>query len=88
MFIWNQSIIYHFILVTTGSVEMLGDVVMVACGQNHSLALCASGTVISWGANEDGQLGIPPDQERDGDRVRQDHLLNEELEWWMMHNWA
>uniref|UniRef100_A0A3B5A492 HECT and RLD domain containing E3 ubiquitin protein ligase family member 1 n=1 Tax=Stegastes partitus TaxID=144197 RepID=A0A3B5A492_9TELE len=35
----------------------LGDVVAMACGQDHSLALCASGHVFSWGEREDGQLG-------------------------------
>uniref|UniRef100_A0A3P8TEP7 Uncharacterized protein n=1 Tax=Amphiprion percula TaxID=161767 RepID=A0A3P8TEP7_AMPPE len=29
-----------------------------SCGQDHSLALCASGHVFSWGAGEDGQLGL------------------------------
>lgn len=39
-------------------VEGLGDVVSMACGQNHSLAVCASGHVFSWGAEDDGQLGL------------------------------
>uniref|UniRef100_A0A3B4GE48 Uncharacterized protein n=1 Tax=Pundamilia nyererei TaxID=303518 RepID=A0A3B4GE48_9CICH len=31
----------------------------MACGQDHSLAVSASGHVFSWGAGEDGQLGLP-----------------------------
>ncbi|KAI4815497.1 hypothetical protein KUCAC02_005639 [Chaenocephalus aceratus] len=34
---------------TTGLVEGLGDVVAIACGQDHCLAVCASGKVFSWG---------------------------------------
>jgi len=43
-----------------GRVEGLGDVVAMACGQDHCLALCASGLVFSWGAADDGQLGVCP----------------------------
>ncbi|XP_034721634.1 probable E3 ubiquitin-protein ligase HERC6 isoform X2 [Etheostoma cragini] len=43
-----------------GRVEGLGNVVSIACGQDHSLAVCASGQVFSWGAGEDGQRGILP----------------------------
>ena len=32
-------------------------VVAVAAGYNHSLALCADGTLAAWGANGSGQLG-------------------------------
>uniref|UniRef100_A0A4W6BSM9 Secretion regulating guanine nucleotide exchange factor n=1 Tax=Lates calcarifer TaxID=8187 RepID=A0A4W6BSM9_LATCA len=32
----------------------------MACGQDHCLAVCASGHVFSWGAAEDGQLGMLP----------------------------
>lgn len=38
----------------------LGEVVKIACGQDHSLAVCASGHMYSWGAGEDGQLGTDP----------------------------
>uniref|UniRef100_A0A8C7KKT8 RCC1-like domain-containing protein n=1 Tax=Oncorhynchus kisutch TaxID=8019 RepID=A0A8C7KKT8_ONCKI len=41
-------------------VEGLGVVVSVACGQDHSVAVCASGQVYSWGAGGEGQLGIAP----------------------------
>ena len=37
----------------------LADVVAVAAGEYHSLALKADGTVIAWGANWDGQCDIP-----------------------------
>ncbi len=33
------------------------NVVAVAVGENHSLALCSDGTVFSWGLNSCGQLG-------------------------------
>ncbi|MEO5913683.1 MAG: cadherin-like beta sandwich domain-containing protein [Luteolibacter sp.] len=32
-------------------------VVAVAAGNSYSLALCSDGTVVSWGANSDGELG-------------------------------
>jgi alpha-tubulin suppressor-like RCC1 family protein len=37
--------------------ESLSNIVAVAAGQFHSLALTASGEVISWGMNTNGQLG-------------------------------
>lgn len=33
------------------------DIVQVAAGQDHTLALTASGTIYSWGRNQSGQLG-------------------------------
>ncbi len=33
------------------------SVVAVAAGSYHSLALCSDGTVVSWGFNEEGELG-------------------------------
>ena len=60
----------------SGRVEELGDVVAVACGQQHCLALCASGHVFSWGAGNDGQLGVSlGSQSNNGYRPRQDHSL-------------
>ncbi|KAM7399396.1 hypothetical protein PAMP_018669 [Pampus punctatissimus] len=45
---------------TPGHVQGLGEVVMIACGQDHSLAVCASGCMYSWGAGGDGhQVPIP-----------------------------
>jgi alpha-tubulin suppressor-like RCC1 family protein len=38
----------------------LGHVTDVACGTSHRLALLADGTVLGWGANDSGQLNIPP----------------------------
>jgi hypothetical protein len=38
-------------------VSNLNDVVAVAAGSTHNLALKADGTVWSWGANSNGQLG-------------------------------
>jgi len=32
-------------------------VTAVAAGENHSLALCADGTLVAWGTNDSGQLG-------------------------------
>lgn len=37
----------------------LANVTQVAAGRNHSLALLANGTVVSWGSNTKGQLGDP-----------------------------
>src|SRR5262249_10645082 len=36
----------------------LSNVIAVAAGEYHSLALRADGTVMAWGENEDGQLGL------------------------------
>jgi alpha-tubulin suppressor-like RCC1 family protein len=33
-------------------------VVSIASGRNHILALCSDGTLVSWGLNSSGQLGI------------------------------
>ena len=38
----------------------LGNVTNVAVGGAHSLALRADGTVVGWGDNSFGQIGIPP----------------------------
>ncbi|GII27975.1 hypothetical protein Pmi06nite_14170 [Planotetraspora mira] len=37
----------------------LTDVVAIAAGQNHALALLSNGTVRAWGGNLSGQLGNP-----------------------------
>lgn len=37
-----------------------GEVVQVASGWRHNLALRSDGTVVGWGGNEDGQTDIPP----------------------------
>jgi len=36
----------------------LSDIVLVACGQEHTLALKSDGTVWAWGANPHGELGL------------------------------
>ena len=36
------------------------QVVQVACGESHSLALCKSGVVYAWGRGDDGRLGLGP----------------------------
>jgi alpha-tubulin suppressor-like RCC1 family protein len=38
----------------------LGDVIAVAVGGAHSLALRSDGTVAAWGDNSYGQAGVPP----------------------------
>lgn len=55
-------------------VEGLAGVVSIACGRDHSLAVCAAGEVLSWGAAEDGQLGTFPPL-CSSDRPRQDSTL-------------
>ncbi|HEU5317631.1 MAG TPA: hypothetical protein VFX49_16075 [Chloroflexota bacterium] len=52
-------------------VPYLLDVVAIAAGGGHSLALIENGRVFAWGKNRYGQLGIGfhPDYDRDGDVV-------------------
>ena len=45
------------VAVTASGVLNGQTVVAVAAGFNHSLALCADGTVVAWGMNSAGQLG-------------------------------
>ncbi len=42
---------------TPAPVTDLSDVVAVATGAQHGLALLSNGTVMAWGDNEDGELG-------------------------------
>ena len=45
-------------VVVTGTGVLSGkNVVAVAAGSNHSVALCSDGTVAAWGYNGNGQLG-------------------------------
>lgn len=44
-------------LVSPGVEEPLSDVIEIAAGPTHSLALKADGTVWSWGSNPSGELG-------------------------------
>ena len=39
---------------------MMSNVVGLAAGQDHALALKADGTVIAWGDNNLGQTNVPP----------------------------
>lgn len=49
-----------FIANPTAVEELTGkSIVSLALGLNHSLALCESGDLYSWGNNEDGALGRP-----------------------------
>lgn len=41
-------------------VPELNDVISTASGQHHTLALRENGTVLSWGENKFGQLGVDP----------------------------
>uniref|UniRef100_UPI00398E34D3 probable E3 ubiquitin-protein ligase HERC4 n=1 Tax=Pristiophorus japonicus TaxID=55135 RepID=UPI00398E34D3 len=50
-------------LFKTAEPQLLRDfaeicVIQVACGNNHSLALCKDGQVFAWGQNSRGQLGV------------------------------
>ena len=37
------------------------NVLAIAVGWNHTLALKADGTLVGWGGSDEGQLSIPPD---------------------------
>lgn len=51
--------------VVPGSSALAGRVVVaIAAGQDHSLALCSDGAVVSWGANSAGQLGDGTTEDR------------------------
>ncbi len=46
------------VAVVTAGTPLAGEtIVAVAAGANHSVALCADGTLAAWGANDHGQLG-------------------------------
>ena len=47
-----------------GLVENLSDVIAIAAGGEHNLALLGNGTVETWGANDKGQLGDSTTTER------------------------
>jgi alpha-tubulin suppressor-like RCC1 family protein len=56
---------------TPVAVSGLSDVVAIAAGAQHSLALLSNGTVMAWGDNERGQLG-------DGTTSGPDHCYTEQ----------
>jgi uncharacterized repeat protein (TIGR03803 family) len=48
---------------TNGEVDVppgLNDVVSLAAGQYHSMALKSNGTIVAWGYNGDGETNVPP----------------------------
>ncbi len=45
------------VAVEQGGVLAGKRVVSIAAGRSHSIALCSDGTVVAWGANDDGRLG-------------------------------
>ena len=45
------------VMVVTGSGTPLDNIIAIAAGSDHSVALRAGGTVYAWGANNHGQLG-------------------------------
>lgn len=53
----SLTLCFHSLPLSAVKIEGLGAVAAVACGQDHSLALCDSGQVFSWGAGGEGQLG-------------------------------
>lgn len=53
----SQTSRYSPVAVASSGVLAGRSVIATACGANHSLALCADGTLAAWGANSDGQLG-------------------------------
>ena len=48
-----------------GGVGLLSDIVAVAAGDKHTLALKADGTVLAWGENGSGRLGDNTTTDRD-----------------------
>ena len=44
-------------------------IILVSCGSNHTFALTASGKVISWGLNNEGQLGLGDTETHDSPAV-------------------
>ena len=50
----------------TNGVDKLKDVIGVASGLHHSVALKKDGTVVTWGYNAHGQLGL-------GDKVQRSY---------------
>ena len=44
--------------------DNLSDVVMIAAGRNHSLAMRSNGTVVAWGHNHFNQCDVPDELAR------------------------
>ncbi len=51
--------------VSTNSALFGKEVIGIAAGQNHGVALCSDGTVADWGDNRSGQLGDGTTTQRD-----------------------
>ena len=54
----STSSLAPVMVATTGTALAGRTVVAIAVGQYHNLALCADGTLVAWGYNSAGQLGI------------------------------
>jgi alpha-tubulin suppressor-like RCC1 family protein/subtilase family serine protease len=46
------------VLVSTSGILSAKTPIAIAAGADHSMALCSDGTVVTWGENNNGQLGI------------------------------
>jgi alpha-tubulin suppressor-like RCC1 family protein len=63
--LYSDSSSFAPVLIAGGT--QLSDVIAIATGSYHNLALTADGKVFSWGSNSNGQLGLSnsvPDQPR------------------------
>src|SRR5579871_1184088 len=47
-----------------GGVGFLSNIIAIAAGNFHNMALCANGTVFTWGRNSHGQLGLGDTNDR------------------------
>jgi inhibitor of Bruton tyrosine kinase len=52
----DESTRFNYVCLQTGGLSKK-QVVVVALGQDHSIAVCEQGEVFTWGANKFGQLG-------------------------------
>ena len=53
----NNSYLPVQVIETNGGVHAFGDVVDIAAGESHNLALKSDGTLWAWGKNKEGRLG-------------------------------
>lgn len=56
MFLWGSGSFGEF-LVPHRVKRIQGEVLQASIGQDFGVALCASGTLHSWGENKNGELG-------------------------------
>ncbi len=72
---WHNSNLVRFVVLPPPPPGLLGEgqvfpspppglsnVVAIAAGERHALALRADGTVVAWGDNSHGQTNVPPGQ--------------------------